>query len=187
MGNYSVHRSSSVITVYWDSTTQVNTVCERELSALILVEPVLLFDKPCITYMLVTEFLKQIFKLQLFFQKLMEELRKFSPELDSQKNPINNAIFLYNIMINALLLGISGVFDTQLRIIRLFLFKTHSTIVKLFLHTLICIFRPLFFDATTSNFNSNKKLFYKTYVMLNMHVWDSETKQEYFLPKHLFI
>lgn len=36
-----------IITLYRDSTTQVKTVCERELSALILVEPVLLFDNPC--------------------------------------------------------------------------------------------------------------------------------------------
>lgn len=38
------------ITLHLDSTTQVNTVCERELSAFILVEPVLLFDIPCKNY-----------------------------------------------------------------------------------------------------------------------------------------
>ena len=40
----------SFITLHRDSTTQVNTLCERELSAFILVEPVLLFDNPCNVY-----------------------------------------------------------------------------------------------------------------------------------------
>ena len=48
MSLYSMQQfSSQTITLYRDSTTQVKTVCERELSALILVEPVLLFDNPC--------------------------------------------------------------------------------------------------------------------------------------------
>lgn len=34
-------------TLQCDSTTQVKTLCERELSALILVEPVLRCDSPC--------------------------------------------------------------------------------------------------------------------------------------------
>lgn len=36
------------LTLHRDSTMQVKTLCERELSALILVAPVLLFDSPCI-------------------------------------------------------------------------------------------------------------------------------------------
>lgn len=35
------------ITLHRDSTTQVKTVCERELSEFILVAPTLLFDNPC--------------------------------------------------------------------------------------------------------------------------------------------
>lgn len=38
------------ITLYLDSTMQVKTLWERELSAFMLVEPVLLFDKPCRIY-----------------------------------------------------------------------------------------------------------------------------------------
>lgn len=39
------------VTLHRDSTTQVKTVCERELSALMLVAPVLLLDSPCIIYL----------------------------------------------------------------------------------------------------------------------------------------
>lgn len=38
------------VTLYRDSTMQVKTLWERELSAFMLVEPVLLFDKPCKIY-----------------------------------------------------------------------------------------------------------------------------------------
>ena len=37
-----------IITFNRDSTTQVNTLCERELSIFRLVAPVLRFDKPCL-------------------------------------------------------------------------------------------------------------------------------------------
>jgi len=34
----------------WDSTTQVNTQCDLELSAFTLVAPVLLFANPCTSF-----------------------------------------------------------------------------------------------------------------------------------------
>lgn len=45
---YYILHNRRFITLHRDSTTQVNTLCERELSTFILVAPVLLFDKPCI-------------------------------------------------------------------------------------------------------------------------------------------
>jgi hypothetical protein len=42
------YKLTFLITFNRDSTTQVNTLCERELSIFRLVAPVLRFDKPCI-------------------------------------------------------------------------------------------------------------------------------------------
>jgi hypothetical protein len=42
--------SSESTTLHRDSTTQVKTLCERELSAFMLVAPVLLLDSPCVVY-----------------------------------------------------------------------------------------------------------------------------------------
>lgn len=40
-------KQSNWHTLHLDSTTQVNTLCDRELSAFKLVAPVFLFEKPC--------------------------------------------------------------------------------------------------------------------------------------------
>ena len=46
-----MHTSSESLTLHRDSTTQVKTLCERELSVFILVAPVLLLDSPWRIYL----------------------------------------------------------------------------------------------------------------------------------------